>query len=134
MPEIMHTSCGLLISVEAVEPVGSFDLADLGRLGEWPCGSSVAQGAVRTVIVVVALELAYRGCGVSFVDDQDPVEEFAADGADEAFGDGVAACPSRRTSSLKPLVTGCAQVLESDRATFLAAQRHGVGGIRRAVY
>ena len=59
--EIMHTSCGLLILVEeTAEPVVSFDLADVGRrvMGEWPCGSSLAQGAVRTVIVVVALELA----------------------------------------------------------------------------
>ena len=44
---------------------------------------------MRPVIVVVALELAQYGCGVSLVDDQDAVEEFAADGADEAFGDGV---------------------------------------------
>jgi hypothetical protein len=61
VPEIMHTSCGLLMFVEeAAEPVVSFDLADVGRraVGEWPCRSSLAQGAVRTVIVVVALELA----------------------------------------------------------------------------
>ncbi len=33
--------------------------------------------------------LAEHGCGVSLVDDQDAVEQFAADAADEAFGDGV---------------------------------------------
>jgi hypothetical protein len=37
----------------------------------------------------VAFELVQHGSGVSLVDDQDPVEEFAADGADEAFGDRV---------------------------------------------
>jgi len=37
----------------------------------------------------VLLELAQHGCGVPLVDDQETVEEFAADGADEAFGDRV---------------------------------------------
>jgi hypothetical protein len=44
---------------------------------------------VRPVIVVVVLELAQHDCGVSSVDDQDTVEQFAADGPDEAFGDRV---------------------------------------------
>jgi hypothetical protein len=44
---------------------------------------------VWTVIVVVAFELAQQGCGVSLVRDQNPIEEFAADGADEALGDRV---------------------------------------------
>jgi hypothetical protein len=39
------------------------------------------------MIIVVALELAQHGCGVSLVDDEKAVEEFAADGADEAFRD-----------------------------------------------
>jgi hypothetical protein len=39
--------------------------------------------------VVVELVLAEHGRGVPLVDDQCAVEEFAADGADEAFGDGV---------------------------------------------
>ena len=34
---------------------------------------------MRTVIVVVALELAQYGCSVSLVDDQKMVEQFAAD-------------------------------------------------------
>jgi hypothetical protein len=46
--------------------------------------------------VVVALELAEYGCGVSLVDDQETVEEFAAEGADEAFGDGVGPRSSHR--------------------------------------
>jgi len=48
------------------------------------------------VIVVVAFELVQYGCGVSTVDDQEVVEEFAADRADEAFGDCVRPwCPRR---------------------------------------
>ena len=39
---------------EAADAVVALDLADLGRraMGEWPCGSSLAQAAVRTVEVV----------------------------------------------------------------------------------
>ena len=44
---------------------------------------------MRPVIVVMALVLAKHGGGVPLVDDQGAVEEFAAEGADEAFGDGV---------------------------------------------
>src|SRR3954452_6391527 len=38
---------------------------------------------------VVMLVLAEHGGGVALVDDQDAVEEFSADRADEAFGDRV---------------------------------------------
>jgi hypothetical protein len=49
---------------------------------------------VWSVIIVVAHELTQYGCGVSLVDDQEAVEEFAADRLDEAFGDGVGPrCP-----------------------------------------
>jgi hypothetical protein len=41
------------------------------------------------VVVVVLGVLAQHNCGVALVDDEDAVEEFAADGADEAFGDRV---------------------------------------------
>jgi hypothetical protein len=44
---------------------------------------------MRSVIVVVALEVAQHGCSVPSVDDQKTVEQFVADGADEAFGDRV---------------------------------------------
>jgi hypothetical protein len=44
---------------------------------------------VRPVIVVVEFVSAQYGHGVALADDQDAVEEFAADAADEAFGDGV---------------------------------------------
>ena len=39
--------------------------------------------------ILLVLELAQHGRGVSLVDDQEAVEEFAADRADEAFGDRV---------------------------------------------
>ena len=41
------------------------------------------------VIIVAALKLAEHGRGVPLVDDQKIVENFAADGADEAFRDRV---------------------------------------------
>ena len=37
----------------------------------------------------MAFVLVRTGCGVSLVDDQDAVEEYAADGFDEAFGDRI---------------------------------------------
>jgi hypothetical protein len=49
----------------------------------------LAERAVRAVVVVMVLVLAKHGCGVPQVDDEDAVEEFAADAADEAFGDRV---------------------------------------------
>jgi len=44
---------------------------------------------VRLVTVVMTLERMQHGCGVSLIDDQKTVEEFAADRADEALGDRV---------------------------------------------
>jgi hypothetical protein len=41
------------------------------------------------IVVMLLLELAKHGGGVPLIDDQEAVEEFAAQGADEAFGDGV---------------------------------------------
>ena len=49
----------------------------------------MAERAVWPVIVVVVFVPAQDSCGMALVDDQDAVEEFAADGADEAFGDRV---------------------------------------------
>jgi hypothetical protein len=52
---------------------------------------------VRPVTVVVAFELAQHGSGVSLVDDQEAVEELAADCPDEALGDRICPrCPHRR--------------------------------------
>jgi hypothetical protein len=53
---------------------------------------------VRPVTVVMMLVLRKHGCGVPLVDDQDAVEEFAAEAADEAFGNCVGPrCPARRS-------------------------------------
>jgi hypothetical protein len=55
------------------------------------------------MIVVVALELAEHGCGVSLIDDQEVVEQFAADSADEALGDRVRSrCPNLWGSRTRP--------------------------------
>ena len=40
-------------------------------------------------MIVVEFVSAKYGHGVALADDQDAVEEFAADAADESFGDGV---------------------------------------------
>jgi hypothetical protein len=66
----------------------------LGCGGGGVAGERLAESAVRPMSVVVALELAEYGCGVSLVDDQETVEEFAAEGADEAFGDGAGSMPA----------------------------------------
>jgi hypothetical protein len=47
------------------------------------------QGAVRTVCVVVIDELAEHVLEVATVQDDEPVEAFSADGADEALGDRI---------------------------------------------
>jgi hypothetical protein len=64
---------------EAAQAVVTVDLADPGRrtVGECPGGGCLAQAAVWPMMIVVALVLAQRGCGVSLVDDQETVEEFA---------------------------------------------------------
>ena len=44
---------------------------------------------MRLVIVVVVFVLTEHGCGMALIDDQDTVEQFAANAADEPFGDRV---------------------------------------------
>lgn len=98
------TSCDLLIFVEdAAEPVVSLDLVNLGRhaVGERSRWSGLLQSAVRPVIVVVTFELAQHDRGVSLVENQESVEELAADCSDEALGDRVRLwCPHRRPDAL----------------------------------
>jgi hypothetical protein len=60
----------------------------------------MAEGAVRPVVVVVLLEGAEDGRRVLLVEDEDVVEEFAADGADEAGDPAVDGTPPRRTRLL----------------------------------
>jgi len=80
-------------SAEAVAPSDTFRVAR-SRLGEWPEGSGLAERPVWPVAVVVLGVRRQHGCGVSLVGDEDAVEELAADGADEAFGNRVG--PRRR--------------------------------------
>jgi hypothetical protein len=97
--ETLHASCDLLILMDqSAEPVASSNAVDLGSgvVGEGSLGSGLAEGAVWPVTVVMAFVVAQHGSGVLLVDDQDAVEEFATDGADEAFGDRVGPrCPHR---------------------------------------
>ena len=52
-------------------------------LGEWSEGSGLPEGAVWPVVVVVLGVLGQHGCGMQLVDDQEAVEEFAADRPDK---------------------------------------------------
>jgi hypothetical protein len=54
----------------------------------------LAESAVRPAIVVVVLVLAKHGCGMPLDDDEDPVEELAADAADDASA--IALAPGAR--------------------------------------
>ena len=99
VPETLRNLCDLLILVDRPPRRSCRWICRLGCCapGERSWGSGLSEGAVRPVIVVVAFELVQHGSGVSFIDDQDSVEEFAADGADEALGDRVRPrCPHRR--------------------------------------
>ena len=58
-------------------------------MGEWSEGSGLAKCSVRPVAVVMAFVLAQHNRGVALVDDQDAVEEFTANAADETFSDRV---------------------------------------------
>jgi hypothetical protein len=56
----------------------------------------LVEGAVWPVVVVVLLDGVENCRRVLLVNDQHAVEEFAADGADEAFGNRVGPrCPYR---------------------------------------
>ena len=66
---------------------------------------------MRPVVVEVLFELAECCCRVPLIDKEDAVEEFAADGADEAFGDGVGPwCSYRRWDDLN--IGGCEDRVE----------------------
>jgi hypothetical protein len=90
VPESRRTSCNLLILVdEAAEAIASLDLVDLGwcAAGERSRGSSLPQVAVRPMVVVVAFELSWHCYGMTSINDQETIEQFAADRPDEALGD-----------------------------------------------
>ena len=56
----------------------------------------MSQGPVWAVLVEIVLVFGQDRCRVVLVDDEGPVEEFAADAADEPFGDRVRARRSNR--------------------------------------
>jgi hypothetical protein len=69
--------------------------ADGSRVGRFPDGlrldvrGPLLPGLVRPVAVVVdQVPAEYQG-QVAFAEDQDPVQEFTAEGSDDAFADGV---------------------------------------------
>jgi hypothetical protein len=92
------TLCDLQVFVyEATEPVSS-QRAD-GRSGEpmgAACRRQLMQRSVRTVGVVMLDVLAQHRREVARSDDQEMIEAFTAQGADEAFRDRVRSrCPHR---------------------------------------
>ncbi|MDT7710339.1 MAG: hypothetical protein QOG20_5946 [Pseudonocardiales bacterium] len=91
VPETRHMSCDVLVFVkESAEPVVSSDVAGVGvglaMFGERRKRSGLCQCAVRTMVVEVVLVLGRDRGHVVLVGDEDRVEEFAADAADESFG------------------------------------------------
>jgi hypothetical protein len=78
-------------SAKSVVPSDVIDLSS-GAVRQWPQGSGLAEAAVRPVTVVMR-ELAERCYCMLLIPDQDAVEELAAKGTDEAFGDGWLAVP-----------------------------------------
>ena len=77
---------------------------------------------MRSVFVEMVLELLENSSRMSLVDDQDGVEEFAADGADESFGDGVGPRrPHRRPDDLD--VDGSEDGIEGDGELLVSRSR-----------
>jgi hypothetical protein len=98
-----HLSDRLILVEQSAEPITPPDGVHLARraLRDWSSGRGLAEGAMRTVGVVVLFKFAEGCCGVSLIEDEDAVEEFTADYADEAFRDRV--CPRRpRRLSVHP--------------------------------
>ena len=84
------------------------------------------------VVVVMAFVLPKHGRGVSLVDDQDAVEEFATNRADEAFGDRVGPRrPHRRLDD--PDVDGGEDGVErgAELGVAVSDEEPGCGGRRR---
>src|SRR5216683_8230730 len=66
----------------------------------WPgaglSGCELAEGTVRPGGVVVQQVLGQHPAQMVLIDDQQPVEELAAQGADDSLADGVRSARSRR--------------------------------------
>jgi len=90
-----HATCPILVE-QSTEPVAPLDGVRLARrpLAQWSWGSGLAERAVWPMAVVVVLILAGHRGGVPLI-DQDAVEEFAADAADEMFAIALAVALAR---------------------------------------
>ena len=76
-------------------------------------------------VVVVVLVLGQHHCGVSLVDDQGAVEEFAADAADEAFGDRVG--PRRAHGVLMMRMSVAVKTASKAVVNWASRSRRGTG-------
>ena len=75
---------------EAAEPVAPDDLeVGVDRVRERSQWAGLVQGAVGAVPVEVGLVAGEDLAQVTFVDDEDPIEDLAADAAHPAFRDRV---------------------------------------------
>jgi hypothetical protein len=75
-------------NLSAVDPV----LGEIDRLWWLSLGLSwceLAEGAVRPGSVIVPQVFGQRPSQVVLIDDQHPVQEFSAQGADDSLADGV---------------------------------------------
>jgi len=85
------SGCDAVFVDEPVTGGGSSDLLvefDHGRVA-LIVGCSLAETTVGSVLVVVGHELFEEPTQLALVPDQGPVQEFVADGANPAFGEGV---------------------------------------------
>ncbi len=82
----VHSGCGSVVLVqEAAEAVATLDIA-AGRYELWRVGRLERESAVGTFPVVMAGVDAKDVFEVASADDQEPVETFRSDGADEPLG------------------------------------------------
>ena len=79
---------------EEVRPPQLRRIGMLVWLGQRPSGLQrrlLIQGAVRAMAVVMAYEFAKNGLELAPMEDEQAIEALAADGPDEALGEGVRA-------------------------------------------
>src|ERR1019366_2806810 len=107
-----RSSGGDLVLVrESAEDLFPADLVpgEVDRLW-WPGLSlsrcELAQGAVRPSAVAVPQVLSQQQAQVVFMDDQQPVEDLAAQGADDSLADGVRSGRLRRAGENPDAVRG----------------------------
>src|SRR5919197_6125442 len=100
-----RSCCGAVVFVdESAESVAALDLsATRWRIGSCRVGRQQCQSAMWAFAVVMGGVGAKHRFEMSAADDQQPVETFGADGADEALGVGVRLrCLDRRVDHLDP--------------------------------